>query len=288
MLKKRIIGGIIVRNGIAVQSIGFHRYLPLGDPAILAENLNRWGIDEILLLDISASKRDEGPSLDLVRRVARKCFVPLTVGGGVRNVNDVRSVIGAGGDKIAVNTAACTDPALLRRIADRFGEQCVVASLDAVPNPLGGYLVHSRGVLGAIDLIAMARRFVAEGAGELLLTSVARDGSKLGYDIDLLRLAGRNITVPLIAMGGVGRPEHLLEALVLPNVSGVAAANFFSFTEHSALIAKGELCARGIALRADTYADYSSHTFGFDGRLLKQPDSDLDRLAYEYYPKESI
>lgn len=287
MLKPRLIGGIVVRNGWAVQSIGFRRYLPLGDPAILAEYLNRWGIDEILLLDITARQHGKGPDLELVRSVARQCFVPLTVGGGVRDVEDVRAVIGAGGDKIAINSAALSDPALLRRVADRFGEQCVVASIDVAGDAERGYCLH--GVEDtAADAFAQAARYVAEGAGELLVTSVERDGSKGGYDTELLRRMAAKISVPLIAMGGVGHPSHFAEALAIAGVTGVAAANFFAYTEHSALTARGFLRRQGLALRADTYADYAAHPFAADGRLAKQPDRDLQRLVYEFYPEERI
>ncbi len=286
MLKPRLIGGIVVRSGWAVQSIGFRRYLPLGDPAILAENLNRWGIDEILLLDIAARQHGRGPNLELVRRVARQCFVPLTVGGGIRDVEDVRAVIGAGGDKIAINTAALADPALLRRVADRFGEQCVVASIDVAGNADSGYRLH--GGAAASDVFAQMDRYLAEGAGELLITSVERDGSKRGYDLELLRHAAGRIPIPLIAMGGVGHPKHFAEALAIPGVTGAAAANFFAYTEHSALTARGFLRQQGSVLRADTYADYTTHSFAGDGRLAKQPDRDLQRLVYEFYPEERI
>lgn len=286
MLKPRLIGGIVVRDGWAVQSIGFRRYLPLGDPAIMAEHLNRWGIDEILLLDISARHRGRGPDLELVRRVARQCFVPLTVCGGVREVEDVRRVLGAGGDKIGINSAAIVDPQLLRRVADRFGEQCVVASIDVAGNSVAGYRLH--GASEAVDPFAQAARYVAEGAGELLVTAIERDGSKRGYDLDLMRRMAERVAIPLIAMGGVGHPGDFAEALAVPGITGAAAANFFAYTEHSAVVARGFLRQRGVALRADTYADYSAHPFSADGRLAKQSDRDLQRLIYEFYPEERI
>ena len=273
MLKKRLIGGIVVKNNIAVQSIGFHRYLPLGDPAIFAENFNRWGVDEILLIDISAAKYGKGPNIDLVRRVACKCFVPLTIGGGIRNVEDVYSVIAAGGDKIAINTAAYADPTLLRKISDRFGRQSVVASIDVDLGDNGQYLVRASRACGTKDVMALARLFEAEGAGELLITSVSHDGSKIGFDINLLKLVDQVTNTPIIVMGGAGCPRHLKEAFEIPSVSGAAAANFFAYREHSVIISKGYLKKNGILLRIDTNADYSSNEFSFDGWPLNKADS---------------
>lgn len=289
MLKSRLIGGIVVREGRAVQSIGFQRYLPIGDPAITAEFLNRWGIDEILLMDISATTRGSGPDLDLVRAVARRSFVPVTVAGGIRTVGDVRAVIGAGCDKIALNTAGLADPTLIRRVADRFGVQCVVASIDIAGSAREGYWVYSRNTdTTGLDPFAVATRFVVEGAGELLVTSVERDGSKRGYDTELLQRMAEKVAVPLIAMGGAGHPAHFSEVLAIPGVTAAAAANFFQFTEHSVLITKGFLKRQGIPLRDDTYADYSGCSFDTDGRLAKKLDRDLTRLIYEFYPDEVI
>lgn len=288
-MKARLVGGIVVRESCAVQSVGFNRYLPVGRPAIVAEFLNRWGIDEILLIDISATARGSGPDLDLIRSVAQRSFVPITVAGGIRDVSDVRAVIGAGGDKIAVNTAALANPELITTIAERFGNQCVVASIDVAGSESVGYSLFSRHLdTKEIDPFELAKQFVAAGAGELLIASVDRDGSKLGYDYNLLRRAAAVAKIPLIAMGGAGHPAHFAEVLEIPGVTAAAAANFFLYTEHSVLITRGFLAKRGLAMRADTYTDYTKRSFDDQGRISKQADRDLARLIYDYYPDEVI
>jgi cyclase len=290
MLRTRLIACIVVKDGLAVQSIGFERFLPIGSPAILAENLNRWGVDEILLQDISKPRAGESPSITLIRRVAAQCFVPLTAAGGVREVADVRDAVFSGADKVAINTAALDDPALVTEAADRFGSQCIVASIDAKPDGRGGYEVFSHAGTRPTGKSPgeTARLMERHGAGEILINAIHRDGSKEGYDLDLIRQVTEAVTVPVIVCGGVGHPKHFTEGAGVPGVMAVAAANFFAFTEHSVLTAKGYLAQQGIGLRHDTYADYRDHKFDEAGRVAKPAESDLAKLVFRHYPEEVI
>jgi cyclase len=222
--------------------------------------------------------------------VAEKCFVPLTVAGGVRSVSDFIAVTRAGADKVAINSGAFADPTLIRAAADAFGSQCVVVSIDAVALSDGQYdtVTHAGAMRTGLDPVTAARRFEKEGAGELLLNAVHRDGSKQGYDLQLLKAVAQSVMIPVIACGGVGQPQHFGHAFEVPGVQAAAAANYFNFTEHSVLTAKGYLVRAGWDVRRDTNADYTDHLFEDDGRVAKQPDAALRALVYEYYPEEVI
>jgi cyclase len=291
MLKQRLISSIVVRDGIAVQSIGFNRYLPVGDPAISAENFDRWGVDEILLQDISATPDGRLVSLDLIERVARNCFVPLAVAGGIKSVDDVRSVIRAGADKVVVGDAAINDPDLVGRIAASFGAQCVVVCLDIERDAEQIPCLYRRNAAANEDLLPpfeLAESLVENGAGEVLVNTVHRDGTKSGYDLGLISEMASAIEVPLIASGGAGHPEHFKEVLDIPGVSAAAAGNYFHFTEHSILTTKAYLRRNGIKLRADTAADYYAHSTDDIGRLKKLPDAQLLDLVFERIEEEVI
>ena len=290
MLKRRLIGCIVVRDGIAVQSIGFQRYLPIGSPAVSAQHLNRWGIDEIVLQDISATQRGSGPDLKLVETVAAQCFVPLAVAGGIASVDDVRRVLRSGADKIVVNATAVAAPSLIADFATVFGRQCVVASVDAKPVNCGRYEVftHSGDRPTGRTPDDVAAEMEHYGAGEILLGAIHRDGHKTGYDRALIASVAGAISIPLIISGGVGRAAHFVEGLQIPGVSAVAAGNNFHFTEHSATVAKAAIANAGFDIRTETYADYRHHGVDEVGRLLKQDDRDLERMFFQYFPKEVI
>ena len=290
MLKQRLIASITVRRGIAVQSIGFRRFLPIGRPEIVAENLNRWGVDEIVLLDISAPREGRGPDRALIEAVAAKAYVPVTVGGGIRTVVDVRNVVQWGADKVAINTAAIADPRLVDRAAERFGRQCVVCSIDAVADTDGAHQVVTEAGSRATgrDPVEIARIMEEHGAGEILLNAVHRDGAKCGYDRRLIERVTAAVTIPVIVLGGVGHPRHFLEGARIAGVSAVAAGNFFYFTEHSVLTAKAYLADAGIGLRHDSYADYRGRAFDEQGRIAKRDDRELENLVFTHYPDEVI
>jgi len=288
MLKKRIIAVLVVRNGIVVQSIGFRRYLPIGKPEIAAEFLNQWGVDEIILLDISATLIGCKPDFAMVKKVAKLCHVPLTVGGGITSLNHIHDLMHCGADKIALNQALLHQTSLLTDAAQVFGSQCVVASIDACAISKGHqvYDYRQRKTL-ALTPWELAHRMQESGAGEVLINSVDRDGMKGGYDFDLINQIFTAVKIPVIACGGAGVPIHLLEVLEKTEVSAIAAANFFHFFEHSVTITKA-LASQQYPVRHETHALYRDNYIDEMGRLLKKDDKTLDELLYLKIEKEVI
>lgn len=284
MLKPRLIGVVVVRGGLTVQSIGFRRYLPIGRPTIAVDYLDRWGIDEIVLLDIDATTAGRAPDLHMVEACAARCQVPLAVGGGIDEVTTVERVIRAGADKVIINSAAWADPTVLERCAERFGSQCVVASIDIKGGIAMSHSASRPLAMPPTELAALAAR---HGAGEVLVTSVDRDGSKRGYDLALLKAMLAAVTIPVIVCGGVGHVDHFGEALDA-GVSAVAAANFFHWSEHSVIVAKSYLQQHGATIRSDSYASYDGREFDVDGRIAKIDDARLEKLRFEYIPEERI
>ena len=287
-MKTRIVGVVLVKDDWCVQSIGFKRYLPVGRPEIAVEYLNQWGIDEIILLDMSA--RLKGQSIDpgLVARATRRCQVPVAAGGNVGSIKDMEALLAHGADKIVLNTTAFTKPGLVEEASRLFGAQCMVVSLD-VRKKGDSYRVFTHGGSQKLDgeLLEIATKVIERGAGEIMVHSIERDGQKTGFDLDLSTRVVSSIPVPVIISGGAGHPHHFLEA-VETGPSGVAAANFWHFTEHSVILTKRYLVERGLDIRLDTYADYANRRFMEDGRLKKLPDQVLDDLRFEYVPEEKI
>lgn len=252
MLAARVIPCLDVDGGRVVKGVRFVEIRDAGDPVECAAVYDREGADEIVFLDITASSDARPTTLETVRRVAESVFLPLTVGGGVRSVDDVRATLRAGADKVAVNTAAVADPALIDRAAAAFGAQCVVVAIDAkrsasVPSGFEVFTHGGRRPTGR-DAVAWAAEAARRGAGEILLTSIDRDGTKDGYDIDLVRAVASRLEVPVIASGGAGRPAHFAEALEA-GASAVLAASLFHFREVSIAEAKEALAAAGHAVR---------------------------------------
>lgn len=288
MLKPRITGVILLKGGLAVQSIGFRRYLPIGSPGILAEFLNQWGIDEIVLLDIDASREGRPPDFALVEKVAERCRVPLAVGGGVRRLEDMRRLIRHGADKIVVNQAALEKPSLIREGAEVFGSQCMVVSIDARRGPAGYEVMAGGHTATGKDPADWARQAEAEGAGEIFLNSVDRDGSRRGYDLALVRSVTMAVKVPVIACGGAGCGADFPPVILEAQASAAAAANFFAFTEHSVNIAKAAAKAAGMPVRGGLHADYAGAVFGSDGRPAMRDEAVLDRMRFQAHRKETI
>jgi cyclase len=290
MLKNRVIGCLIVKGGVVVQSTQFRTYLPVGKPEIAVEFLNAWGIDEIVLLDIDATRERRGPEIALVTRASKCGLVPLTVGGGIRHIDDIRDLIHAGADKVSVNKVALTDPDLVSRAAAVFGSQCIVVSIDARLTSPGVWEVYSDGgrVPTGLAPDTWARAVERLGAGEILLTSIDRDGCFTGYDVELIRRVAGAVGIPVIVCGGAGHPRHFLEGLRIDGVSAVAAGNIFHFSEHSVITTKAYLRAAGVDVRIDTYPTYGEAQFGENGRILKAPDAVLEELIFEFIPKEVI
>jgi imidazole glycerol-phosphate synthase subunit HisF len=257
MLKARVIPCLDVKDGRVVKGVNFVGLRDAGDPVAAAIAYDSAGADELCFLDITASHEERGALLDVVRRTAEVCFMPLTVGGGVRTTEDVRKLLLAGADKVSINTAAVADPAFVTSAAEKFGSQCVVVAIDAKkvskPSdpPRWEIFTHGGRRETGIDAIEFAREMVARGAGEILLTSMDRDGAKIGYDLALTRAVADAVSIPIIASGGVGALDHLSQGVTLGHASAVLAASIFHFGEFTVRQAKDHMAAAGIAVRLD-------------------------------------
>jgi imidazole glycerol-phosphate synthase subunit HisF len=252
MLAKRIIPCLDVNAGRVVKGVNFVNLRDAGDPVEIAKKYNDEGADELTFLDITASSDARGMILDIIERVAEQVFIPLTVGGGVREVNDVRRLLNAGADKISINTSAVTNPQLVKDAADKFGSQAIVVAIDARKKADGsGWEVFTHGGRKAtgLDVIAWAERMNRLGAGEILLTSMDRDGTKSGFDLALTRAVAEAVTIPVIASGGVGTLEHLAEGVIEGKADAVLAASIFHFGEYTVRAAKEHLAKRGVEMR---------------------------------------
>jgi cyclase len=286
MLKVRVIGVLPVCDGLVVQSFGFARFLPIGRPEIAVEYLNRWGIDEIIVVDIGSARRRVGFSKELLEKVAPCCQVPLAVGGGLAGLRQVEEVIRCGADKIVLNTAIVDTPALVRESVAIFGSQCVVASIDVGG---GGSEAFVAGATRGSGMAAwdLARRAEDLGVGEILINSVERDGGRQGYDIGLIQKVVSSVSVPVIACGGVGRAAHFAQGIDA-GASGVAAANFFQHTEMSVVWAKRWLVDHGFQVRLETAATCAGFHWGEDGRATMLDEFGLEKMRFEYVPEEVI
>ncbi|GBD29308.1 Imidazole glycerol phosphate synthase subunit HisF [bacterium HR32] len=250
MLAKRIVPCLDVDAGRVVKGVQFVSLRDAGDPAELAAVYDREGADELVFLDITASAEGRPILEDAVRRTASQVFIPLTVGGGIRSVEDARRILRAGADKVAVNTAAVEDPDLVRRLAERFGRQCVVVAIDA-RRRAGGWEVYTHGGRQptGLDAVGWAERAAALGAGEILLTSMDRDGTTEGFDLELTRAVSRAVPVPVVASGGAGSVEHFAQVLTEGNADAALAASVFHFGQVRIPELKRALAARGIPVR---------------------------------------
>ena len=251
MLARRLIPCLDVKDGRVVKGVRFAGLRDAGDPVDCAAAYDAQGADELCFLDITASHEERGTLLDIVRRTADRVFAPLTVGGGVRAVEDVRRLLEAGADKVALNTAAVRDPILLRAAADRFGAQAIVVAVDAKRAGPGRWEVFTHGgrTPTGLDAVAWCEEAARLGAGELLLTSMDRDGTRAGYDLELLALVCRRVPVPVVASGGVGTLEHLYDGLTAGGADAVLAASIFHYGEVTIGQAKAYLAARGVPVR---------------------------------------
>jgi cyclase len=251
MLKARVIPCLDVKDGRVVKGVNFVNLVDAGDPVAQAKFYDAEGADELCFLDITASSENRATLYDVVRRTAEQCFMPLTVGGGVREVEDIRRLLLAGADKASINTAAVARPELVGEAAEKFGSQCVVVAIDAKQAAPGRWEVFTHGGRHAtgLDAIDWARRMTEAGAGEILLTSMDRDGTKQGFDIPLTRAVSDAVTVPVIASGGVGSLEHLVEGVRDGHASAVLAASIFHFGAYRIRQAKAALGAAGIPVR---------------------------------------
>lgn len=283
MLKKRLIATLLIRDGLIVQSFGFNRYLPIGKPRFPIEFVVKWDVDEIVLLDMSASHQKRGPQKDVLEMLSRFCYVPLTVGGGISSVDDVRSAVRSGADKVSINTHAIIRPELITEIADVFGSQCVVVSMDCLRESDGQYQVYTDSGSQATGLnpVEWAQRCSELGAGEIFLNSIDRDGSRAGYDIELIKSITSAVNIPVIACGGVGNFSHFAPGILEGGASAVAAGNIFHHIEHSTIFAKAHMHNSGIDVRLDSHAKYDNREFDEDGRLVMLSADNLSEVEFQ-------
>ncbi len=254
MYAKRVIPCLDLKNGRVVKGTNFVGLRDAGDPVEAAVEYDRQGADELVLLDITASSDSREIMTDVVARVAESIFIPFTVGGGIRTVEDFTAILRAGADKVSVNSAALNRPELIREAAEKFGSQCVVAAMDAKRRPGGnGWTLYLNGgrVDTGRDLLEWAREAERLGAGEILLTSMDRDGTKRGYDLELTRAVSEAVSVPVIASGGAGVPEHFYDAFTAGRADAVLAASLFHFREITIPDLKEYLAARGVPVRKE-------------------------------------
>ena len=251
MISKRIIPCLDVKDGRVVKGVQFLNLRDAGDPVEIAKKYSEEGADEITFLDITASHEDRDTMIDVVKRTASEVFVPLTVGGGVRTLEDVRNLLLAGADKIAINTAAVKNPQFVRQASEKFGSQCIVVAIDARSNGKDKWEVYTHGGRNptGIDATEWAVKMESFGAGEILLTSMDRDGTKDGYDIDLTKSISRVVRIPVIASGGAGNIDHLLEGINRGEADAVLCASIFHYGEYTISEAKEYLRSKGVSIR---------------------------------------
>jgi imidazole glycerol-phosphate synthase subunit HisF len=252
MLKMRVIPCLDVKDGRVVKGVNFVDLVDAGDPVEQAKIYDREGADELCFLDITASSDNRATLYDVVARTAEQCFMPLTVGGGVRSVDDIRRLLLAGADKASINTAAVARPALVKEAAEKFGSQCIVVAVDAKQAGPGRWEVFTHGGRRetGIDAVTWAKRMAAYGAGEILLTSMDRDGTKSGFDIALTRAVADAVPIPVIASGGVGTLDHLVAGIRDGHATAVLAASIFHFGTYRVAQAKAHMAAAGIPVRS--------------------------------------
>ncbi|HZC55600.1 MAG TPA: imidazole glycerol phosphate synthase subunit HisF [Xanthobacteraceae bacterium] len=257
MFKVRVIPCLDVKDGRVVKGVNFVNLRDAGDPVAAAIAYDQAGADELTFLDITASHENRGIMLDVVRRTAEACFMPLTVGGGVRTIEDIRVLLASGADKVSINTAAVTRRDFVKEAAEKFGDQCIVVAVDAKnvaqpgEAPRWQIFTHGGRKPTGIDAVAYAREVTALGAGEILLTSMDRDGTRQGFDIALTRAVSDAVSVPVIASGGVGILDHLVAGIRDGHASAVLAASIFHFGEHSVREAKNYMAQAGLPMRLD-------------------------------------
>jgi len=254
MLAKRIIPCLDVDRGRVVKGTKFVHLRDAGDPVEVAARYETEGADELVFLDITASHEDRGIMLDVVRRTALEVFMPLTVGGGIRTLEDIRELLNAGSDKVSINSAACRDPELVQRAAQRFGSQCIVVNIDPKRVQRNGtevWEVHINGgrIGTGLEAVSWARQVEDLGAGEIVLTSMDCDGTKDGYDLEITAAVSSSVSIPVVASGGAGNPEHLADAIEIGKADAALAASIFHFGEYTIQQTKQVMASRGIPVR---------------------------------------
>ena len=289
MLKVRIIGVVLVKNGIVVQSIQFKNYLPIGKPEIAIRYLDQWGVDEIVILNLDGASNDKSFTTEQVRSYAKQCHVPLAIGGGLRDIQAVKKVIRAGADKIILNTAAMLQSSLITSCSELFGQQCVIISIDTKRNEKNESIVYyGGGKINSMENVTVyAKKMQDLGAGEIFLTSIDQDGTKQGYDLPLIQNVSTFLNIPVIACGGAGHPKHAYDA-ILSGASAIAVGNYFHFIEHSVILFKKYLMTLNAPVRSEGYVSYRNNPLDESGRVIKHTDDLLSYLRFQRITEEII
>jgi cyclase len=290
MLKKRIIGNLVIHNNIVVQSIKFSKLLPIGNLEIAVDFLNQWGIDEIIISNISATKTSSNLPFDLYKQVSKKANVPLTIGGGIKSIEDIRNLLHCGADKIFLNSILFDNPNFLSESAKIFGDQCIIAAVDIIKDKNNRYKVYNylESNETNIDAIEYISNLSKNGAGEILINSVNNDGMYCGFDLDFTSIISEKISLPVIMCGGAGKPKHFYDLFTTTNVSAGAAGNYFHFSEHSVIKTKSYLNKHKLDIRLETFANYHDNYINEENRLEKFEDNYLNDLLYKKITKEII
>jgi imidazole glycerol-phosphate synthase subunit HisF len=269
MLKNRLIPVIILKDNLIVQSFNFERFLPIGLMKTAIDFFVSWDVDEIIILDIDATKKSRGPKLEVIKQASRECFVPLTIGGGISSLETIKEVLRAGADKISINSYAINNPQFIKDAAKRFGNQCITVSIDArkILNDYNVFINNGKIDTG-IKVYDWVKKLESYGAGEILINSIERDGARQGYDLELLNLVSSNVNIPVIACGGVGNFKHLASGIIDGNCQAAAAANIFQHTEHSTIAAKAIMNRLGVPVRLTSDVKYENFDFDQFGRPI--------------------
>ena len=289
MLKRRIIGSITLKNNWVVQSISFNKYLPIGQLKYSVNILDRWGVDEIIVFDIDASKLGYSPNFKLYKESTKNINVPLTVGGGIRDVSDMINALQSGADKICLNHSILENTQIIFKGSKTLGRQCIVVSIDVVNNGKRYEVFdHIKKKSTGLSPLELSKKAVDLGAGELVVRSIHNDGMKNGYEIELISEISDNVSVPVIAAGGYGNPIHLLDCFNNTNISACAIGNSLNYTEHSIGMIKSYLSERNSEIRHETSFKYSNNVINKNGRITKYDDDYLEKLIFEKFPKVKI
>jgi cyclase len=268
MLKKRIIATVLLKNELVVQSIGFKKFLPIGKLDIVLQFLEKWDIDEVIILDIDASKENRTINFDLIKQASSKIFVPLTIGGGISSIKEIEQAIHSGADKVSINTTYFENKDFIKQASKTFGKQCIVMSADVKKDTLSNnYFVYNKGIKSTLMIDDWIKDVVDLGCGEVLINSIDKDGSKLGYDLDLMKDISDKLKIPLIALGGAGKSKHIHELFSNSTVDAAAIGNMLYFTEHSTSKIKSFLLQKNNKLRLNHFVNYDKIKFNDDGRI---------------------
>ncbi len=279
MLKQRIVATVIIKNGIVVQSIGFKKYLPVGDINITIEALNEWGIDEIIVLDIDATKENRIVNPSIVKSLSKYAMVPISIGGGISKSSDINQLLHSGADKVCINQSFLKNPSLIEEAVDIFGSQCIIVSLDIIKKN-NEYFVYDYIKRESKEKMTTVIKKAQElGAGEIFINSVDNDGMKCGFNLEMINYACEVSTVPIIAQGGAENASNFEDAIKIKNISALAASNLFHFTEHSVTLVKSFL-KKDIQypVRLESHIKYARNKFDTYGRLCKKTDEELESL----------